>query len=111
MENGLHASQAVTLVQAIRDQVHLRRIRALVTAHSPALLDALTGDEHRSVVVCQRDSDGFSDLARVVDLPGYFNLVARGTLGRAAVTDRLRGTEGGNDSGAFAARVLGRSES
>lgn len=90
LENGLHASQAQLLVGLVRDEVHRRRVRALATAHSPALLDALTGDEHGSLVVCQRDRDGRSSLRRLVDLPNYVDIVAAGTLGRAAEEDRLR---------------------
>jgi len=93
LENGLHASQARHLVDLVRDQVRLRRVRALATAHSPALLDALHGDEHRSVVVCQRDAAGHSTLTPLVDLPGYLQVVAGGGLGRAAVEDRLRTPE------------------
>jgi predicted ATPase len=90
LENGLHASQAQLLVGLVRDEVHRRRVRALATAHSPALLDALTGDEHASVVVCERDGSGRSTLRRLVDLPNYVDIVAAGTLGRAAEGDRLR---------------------
>lgn len=90
LENGLHASQAKLLIELVREEVHQRRVRALATAHSPALLDALTGEEHRSLVVCQRDRDGHSTLRRLVDLPNYVDIVAAGTLGRAAEADRLR---------------------
>lgn len=90
LENGLHASQAKLLIELVREEVHQRRVRALATAHSPALLDALTGEEHRSLVVCQRDRDGRSTLRRLVDLPNYVDIVAAGTLGRAAEADRLR---------------------
>jgi predicted ATPase len=90
LENGLHASQAKLLVGLVRDEVQRRRVRALATAHSPALLDALTGDEHGSLVVCQRDRDGRSTLRRLVDLPNYVDIVAAGTLGQAAESDRLR---------------------
>jgi predicted ATPase len=90
LENGLHASQAKLLIGAIRDEVRVRRVRALATAHSPALLDALTGDEHRDVIVCQRDPVGLSTLHRLVDLPNYLDIVAGGGLGVAAEEDRLR---------------------
>lgn len=90
LENGLHASQAQLLVGLVRDEVHRRRVRALATAHSPALLDALTGDEHGSLVICERDRNGRSTLRRLVDLPNYVDIVAAGTLGRAAEDDRLR---------------------
>lgn len=108
LENGLHASQATVLVGLIRDEVKRRRVRALGTAHSPALLDALTGDEHRSVVVCQRDDDGMSTLTRLVDLPNYVDVVAGGGLGRAAVKDRLRSTGPSGDPVALLDRLFGR---
>lgn len=94
LENGLHASQAQLLIGLVREEVARRRVRALATAHSPALLDALSGDEHRSVVVCQRDRDGRSALYRLVDLPNYVDIVAAGGLGRSAEHDRLRRREG-----------------
>lgn len=94
LENGLHASQAQLLIGLVREEVERRRIRVLVTAHSPALLDALSGDEHRSVVVCQRDRDGRSMLYRLVDLPNYVDIVAAGGLGRSAERDGLRRREG-----------------
>lgn len=107
LENGLHASQASMLVGLIREQVKLRRVRALATAHSPALLDALTGDEHRSVVVCQREPGGRSTLTRLVDLPNYLEVVAGGGLGRAAQADRLRLREQAGDPLAVLDRILG----
>ncbi len=94
LENGLHASQAQLLIGLVREEVAHRRVRALATAHSPALLDALSGDEHRSVVVCQRDREGRSTLHRLVDLPNYVDIVAAGGLGRSAEQDRLRRREG-----------------
>jgi predicted ATPase len=93
LENGLHASQASTLVALIRDEVNRRRVRALATAHSPAILEALSGDEHRHVIVCLRDTSGTSTLTRLVDLPSYASIVAQGGLGKAATRDRLRASE------------------
>lgn len=90
LENGLHASQAKLLLGAGREEVRKRRVRALATAHSPALLDALSGDEHASVVICQRDQVGRSTLNRLVDLPNYVDVMAGGGLGRAAENDELR---------------------
>lgn len=90
LENGLHASQAKLLLDLVREQVGKRRVRLLATTHSPALFDALSGDEHRSVVVCQRDEDGASHLERLTDLPNYVDVVTAGGLGAAARDDRLR---------------------
>jgi hypothetical protein len=97
LENGLHASQASMLIGLIRDEVKRRRVRALATAHSPALLDALSGEEHGSVVVCQRGKDGASMLTRLVDLPNYLDVVAGGGLGNAAEKDSLRLREPSRD--------------
>lgn len=90
LENGLHASQASMLVGMLRDEIARRRVRALATAHSPAVLDSLSGDEHRSVVVCQRDPEGASTLTRLTDLDDYWRIAAKGRLGKAAEEDRLR---------------------
>jgi predicted ATPase len=107
LENGLHASQAGTLISLIRDQVRTRRVRALATGHSPALLDALTGEEHRTVIVCQRDPEGRSMLSRLVDLSGYLKVVAGGGLGRAAIADKLRATPDSKPAQAFLDEILG----
>lgn len=90
LENGLHASQAQLLIGLIRDEVRRRRVRLLATAHSPALLDALTKEEHGSVVVCQRGPGGRSALHRLLELPAYVDIVAGGGLGKAAERDQLR---------------------
>jgi len=90
MGHSLHPSHAQLLMGLMRDEVHRRQVRVLATTHGLAVLDALTGDEHRFVVVCERDSDGRSHLRRLVDLPNYVDIVAAGTIGRAAEQDRLR---------------------
>lgn len=90
LENGLHASQASMLIGLVRDQVAKRAVRGLATAHSPAVLDALSGDEHRNVIICQRDGTGASTLTRLTDLDDYWRIAAKGSLGKAAEEDRLR---------------------
>ncbi|MGH9125227.1 MAG: AAA family ATPase [Acidimicrobiales bacterium] len=102
LENGLHASQAAVLVELIREEVARRRVRALATAHSPALLDAFTGEQHRGVVVCERDAEGRSTLTRLVDMPGYLDVVLQGSLGRAAVADAIHRHDGSPVSAADA---------
>lgn len=90
LENGLHASQATMLIALVREQVQGRIVRGLATAHSPAVLDALHGDEHGNVIVCQRDGDGASTLTRLTELDDYWRIAAKGSLGKAAEEDRLR---------------------
>jgi predicted ATPase len=93
LENGVHASQAGNLIGLIRERVLRQRVRVLATAHSSALLDALSGEEHKGVVVCQRRTDGVSTLRRLPELRMYLAIVAGGGLGRAAVSDRLRSAD------------------
>jgi predicted ATPase len=103
LENGLHASQAGMLVALVREEVRHRRVRVLATAHSPALMDALAGEEHPNVVICERGRDGVSQLVPLVELPGYVDVIARGGLGRAVVEDRLHAS---NDSEQRTSSVL-----
>ncbi len=82
VENGLHPEMAARVVSLVRRQSEQRSIRTLVTTHSPALLDALEGSDHRGVIVCDRDPrSGGSRLTRLVELPGYPTMMARGSLG------------------------------
>lgn len=82
VENGLHPVMAARVVDLVRRQSETRRIRTLVTTHSPALLDALRGEDHAGVIVCDRDPKiGVSRLTRLVHLPGYPTMMARGSLG------------------------------
>lgn len=90
IESGLHPTQAGRVLSLIRDESSARQIRTLATTHSPALLNALTGVDHESVVVCDRAGDGgTSRLRRLVDLPGYAELMAAGRLGSAVTQGRL----------------------
>ncbi|HSZ12762.1 MAG TPA: AAA family ATPase [Solirubrobacteraceae bacterium] len=90
LENGLHPSQAARVVRLIKAEAARRRIRALATTHSPAMLTALDREDHPYVIVCDRDPDGGgSRLRRLTDLPGYLRALAQGSLGDAVTKDRL----------------------
>lgn len=107
IDNGLHPSQAAALLGAARAGRRARGVRVVTSTHSPALLDALPGGDHRGVVVCVRDADGWTRLHRLVDMPNYFNVVAAGSLGRAAVADRLRPRTAAQVTDELLDRVLG----
>ena len=92
IENGLHPSQAALLLNRLKASARAG-VSTLATTHSPAILDALDGEDHGSVVVCSRDSDGWSKATRLTDFPDYFEVVGRGPLSTAAVDDRLRPSE------------------
>ncbi len=51
---------------------------------------ALPGADHDGVLLCLRDDEGWTRLQPLTELPNYFSVVTGGTLGRAAVQDRLR---------------------
>ena len=93
IENGLHPSQAAVLLNHLKTSVRTG-VSTLATTHSPAILDALEGKDHNSVMVCGRGSDGWSKVTRLTDFPDYFEVAGRGSLGAAAVRDRLRPIEG-----------------
>ena len=90
IENGLHPSQAVRVVELIKAESGRRQIRTLATTHSPAMLTALAAEDHEGVVVCDRESEtGGSRMRRLVDLPAYARAMASGSLGEAVIRRRL----------------------
>jgi hypothetical protein len=81
---------AVRVHPVDRAETASRQIRTLATTHSPAILNALEGADHDAVIVCDRiPQDGGSRLRRLVDLPGYPELMAAGRLGAAVSQGRL----------------------
>lgn len=106
IENGLHPSQAALLLDRLKASAGTG-VRTLATTHSPAILDALEGKDHKSVLVCSRGSDGWSKATRLTDFPDYFEVVGRGPLGTAAVRDRLRPSEGPSEAPRSLVDVLG----
>ena len=89
VENGLHPTMAARIVDLVKAESSTRRIRTIVTTHSPALLNALKGDDHPGVIVFDRDEEGHSRPRRLVDLPGYPELMAAGGLGTAVASGAL----------------------
>lgn len=90
LENGLHPSQAARVVQLIKAESARRRVRALATTHSPAMLTALDPEDHPHVIVCDRAGEGGgSRLRALVDLPSYPRALAQGSLGDAVTRGRL----------------------
>lgn len=94
IENGLHPAQAQRVLELIDETTSEQNSQVLVTTHSPALLDAVTGDLNRSVVVCYRDAEtGKSKLSRITELPGYARAMTLGRLGEVVTQGRLAGPE------------------
>ena len=89
IESGLHPSQAAVLLNQLKASSS-SGVRTLATTHSPAILDALDGKDHSSVVVCSRRPSGWNTATRLTEFPDYFEVVGRSPLGTAAVRDQLR---------------------
>ena len=89
IESGLYPTQAARVLDLVKNETRSRQIRTVATTHSPAILDALEGDDHGAVVVCDRAPEGESRLRRLVDLPGYPELMTAGRLGSAVSQGRL----------------------
>lgn len=108
LENGLHPSQAGRVLELIKETSASLGTQVMVTTHSPALLNEMTGELNRSVIVCYRDeTTNRSRLSRLPDLPGYAEAMAAGPLGDVVTMGRLVGPESRDtDYGAFN-RLLG----
>ena len=106
IENGLHPSQAALLLNRLKASAGTG-VSTLATTHSPAILDALEGNDHKSVLVCSRGTDGWSKATKLTDFPDYFEVVGQGPLGAAAVRDRLRPSEGPAEAPRSLVDVLG----
>lgn len=90
IDNGLHPSRAVDLLEAIRKMGSERKIDLLVTTHNVALLDALPPEIIRSVAVVTRNSlTGASEITVLDDLPHLARLVAEGSLGQLAARGKI----------------------
>ena len=90
IENGLHPSQAGRLLELLRQSYESFGTRAIVTTHSPALLDEIDGKLNPNVAVIYRNNHtGRSEISPLMDLGGYEKAVAEGTLGRAVTAGKL----------------------
>ncbi|MGF1653831.1 MAG: AAA family ATPase [Actinomycetales bacterium] len=89
IENGLHPSQADRVLTLVKRSSKEYGSRVVVTTHSPALLNAMTGSHNENIIVCFRGKDGGSRLARMTDLPGYAHALAEGRVGDLVSRNRL----------------------
>lgn len=102
LENGLHPSMAARLLSLIRETTSETGAQVVLTTHSHALLNALSGDGAHSIVVCYRDeATQRSHLARLIELAGYAQAMAQGRIGDLVSEGRLvRHEESSADPGA-----------
>ena len=108
LENGLHPSQALRVLELVRESSKTSGTSVLMTTHSPALLDAAEGTLNQNIIVCHRDAEtGHSRLTRITDLPGYAVALAEGSLGAAVTTGKLTSTAVGKSDFSEFQRLLG----
>lgn len=90
LENGLHPTQAARVLGLVKSSVADQGYQVVLTTHSPALLNALDGDDHPGVVVVARSPEtGRTRCKPLVDLPGYLAMMASGRLGDTVAAGRL----------------------
>lgn len=108
LENGLHPSQAAEVLRLVRGAATENAARVLITTHSPALLSALSGDDHHGVIVCSRDrATGTSLLTRLTELDGYATAMGAGPLGDVVTQGRLVPEDRGEQDYSEFDRLLG----
>jgi len=82
IDNGVHPSRAVLLLERISSIAEKRSLRVLLSSHNPALLDAIPDSAIPNVVFCYRNPiAGDSRLVRLQDLVDYPELIAQGSVG------------------------------
>lgn len=90
IDNGLHPSRAIDLLNAISEIGKSRKIDLLITTHNVALLNALPPGLIRYVAVATRDAKtGSSQITLLDDLPYLSRLMADGKLGQLAIQGKI----------------------
>lgn len=108
LENGLHPTQAATVMSLVKSARAEQGFQVMLTTHSPALLNALDGDDHLGVLVVARDrANGRSTITPLVALPGYLAMMASGRLGDLVAAGRLAGRSEAIVDSAELDRLLG----
>lgn len=81
-DNGLHPSRVASLVHAIAGIGEARKIHVLLSTHNPEVLNALTPEQQRNVVLAFRAKEDYaSRLLPLTDVSRYDELLERGRLG------------------------------
>lgn len=81
-DNGLHPSRIASLIQAITHSSQERDINVLLSTHNPEVLNALTPEQQRNVVLAFRSkADFYSRLLPLTEVARYDELLERGRLG------------------------------
>ena len=90
LDNGIHPSRMRTLLEKIQTVAERRNLKVLLSAHNPAMLDALPPNAIGDTVFCYRaPDDGSSRMVRLCDVENIPELIAQGTLGYLSTTGAI----------------------
>lgn len=89
IENGLYPSQAANVLNILKTEADRSDVTLMVTTHSPALLDALTPEDHSGVVICSRSPEGHTSLTPLTRHPNYLRIAGGGRIGSALMQGKL----------------------
>ena len=90
LDNGIHPSRMKTLLEKIQAVAERRNLKVLLSAHNPAMLDALPPNAVGDTVFCYRaPDDGSSRMVRLRDVENIPELIAQGTLGYLSTTGAI----------------------
>jgi SMC domain protein len=89
IENGLFPDQASRILYLLREEAANQNITLITTTHSPALLDAVSPEDHEGIVVVRRDEDSRSRLTPLIEHENYLQLVQAGRLGQEVARGSL----------------------
>ncbi|MBV7380356.1 AAA family ATPase [Maritimibacter dapengensis] len=93
IDNGLHPSRSLLLLDAINKLAKEREIDLLITTHNVALLDSLPPRLVRSISVATRtDDEGASIITSLDDIPLLARMIAEGEVGKLAKEGRIEQT-------------------
>lgn len=83
IDNGVHPSRAIHLLEKLTVVASARKLRILISTHNPALLDGLPISEISKVMVSYRNPDtGASKLIQMGDIQNFPILAAKGRPGQ-----------------------------
>ena len=90
VDNGIHPSRVVKLMQAICGIATKRKIDLIVTTHNVTILNGLDKNEILGVSVVYRDTQSQSSkIISYVDIPNQAGLLASGGIGDAMESEKL----------------------
>ena len=90
IDNGIHPSRVIKLMQAICRIAERRKIDIIMTTHNVTILNGLSKKEILGVSVVYRDAQSQSSkIIPYIDIPNQAGLLASGGIGNAMESEKL----------------------